>query len=120
MLHNEVKCNTYSMETAKAHEVTHNHVLLIIMESARGVQQSSGSQTAAENTSYSYLFSPALRKVLMSSFTSPVEIRAAMKAALFLFLFILLSSFRHDIHYSFHSSEGEPDTVTSASPLFKC
>lgn len=30
-----------------------------------------------------------------------------MKAALFLVLFILFSSFRHDIHYSFHSSEGE-------------
>ena len=28
-----------------------------------------------------------------------------MKAALFLVLFILFSSFRHDIHYSFHSSE---------------
>lgn len=32
---------------------------------------------------------------------------AAMKAALFLVLFILLSSFRRDIHYSFHSSERE-------------
>lgn len=43
-----------------------------------------------------------LRGVLMSSFRSPVEIHAAMKAALFLFLFIRLSSFRPDIHYSFH------------------
>lgn len=56
----------------------------------------------------------------MSSSTSPVEIHAAMKAALFLFRFILISSFRHDIHYSFHSSEGEQDNVTSTFPLFKC
>lgn len=30
-----------------------------------------------------------------------------MKAALFLVLFILFSSFIHDIHYSFHSFERE-------------
>lgn len=88
-------------------------------QSVRGVRESSGSQPATENTRFSYLLSPALRTVLMSSSMSPVEIRAAMKAALFLF-FILLSSFRHDIHYSFHSSEGEHDSVTSTFPLFKC
>lgn len=94
-------------ESAGAKRVTHNHGLHIIMDfvasqSVRGV--SSWSQTATENTSY--LFSPTLRKVLMSNFMSPVEIHAAMKAALFLFLFILLSSFRPDIHYSFHLLRG--------------
>ena len=76
-------------------------------QSVRGVQESSGSQTATENTeNSSYLFSLTLREVLMSSFLSPVEIHAAMKAALFLFLLILLSSFRPDIHYSFHLLRG--------------
>lgn len=42
----------------------------------------------------------------MSSFMSPVEIHAVMKAALFLLLFILLSSFRPGIHYSFHLLRG--------------
>lgn len=42
----------------------------------------------------------------MSGFMSPVETSAAMKAALFLFLFILLSSLRPDIHYSFYLLRG--------------
>lgn len=72
-----------------------------------GNGESSGSLTATENTeNTSYLFSPTLRKVLMSSFMSPVETHAAMKAALFLFLFIRLSSFRPDIHYSFYLLRG--------------
>lgn len=100
------------MGSAGAQQVTDNHGLqkitdCVALQSVRGVQESSGSQTAIENTeNSSYLFSPTLRTVLMSSFMSPVEIHAAMKAALFLFLFILLSSFRPDIHYSFHLLRG--------------
>lgn len=42
-----------------------------------------------------------------------------MKAALFLVLFILFSSFRHDIHYFFHSSERERDIRTQSLPYTK-
>lgn len=101
MLHNEVRCNTYGeCGGTLGHTQPQNHVA---SQCVWGVREASGSQAATENTeNTSYLFSPTLRKVLMSSFMSPVEIHAAMKAALFLFLFILLSSFRPDIHYSFH------------------
>lgn len=46
----------------KAHQVTHNHVLLIIMESVRGVQQSSGSQTVPENTQLQLPILPFTKK----------------------------------------------------------
>lgn len=101
ILHNEVQHIEQEHKRSHAQQCTsHDRGA----SQCEGSEESSGSTENTENSSY--LFSPTLRKVLMSSFMSPVEIHAAMKAALFLFLFILLPSFRPDIHYSFHLLRG--------------
>lgn len=88
----------YSMERTENHRVR---------------RVSLGSQTAEENRKYELPLLPYAKEGFNEQLHVPSG-DAAMKAGLFLFLFILLSSFRHEIHYSFQSSEGEQDTATSS------